>query len=141
MSTYVQRIVTLKKDVIALSAGKKKKRWKKNQKIMIDFIHAVTKKAEFSINGQQVTLLIGDENKGFRHIIEKHYCSGCPGEITTMDILNIADIVERGIKLANEGVTNGNLIVYKKMKGIRHHKLVLKPIKNGNLVVTMYSIG
>jgi hypothetical protein len=89
----------------------------------------------------KVTLYVGDSKKGFKHILEQHYCKGCKGEITTMDILNIADIVEKGIKLSKIGVSNTNLIVFKKIKGLEQHKLVLKPIKNGNLVVTMYKIG
>ena len=140
MSIYSERLAILKKDIVAISNLKKKKRWKNNQKILINFINGETSNAKFIINGQNITLFVGDKNKGFIHILEKHYCSGCPGEITTMDILNITDIVQRGLKLVNEGVTNNSLIVYKKIKGTTNHKLVLKPINNGNLVITMYSI-
>jgi len=112
-----------------------------DQFVMINFINGVTNKAEFIINELKVTLYVGDSKKGFKHILEQHYCKGCKGEITTIDILNIADIVEKGIKLSKIGVSNTNLIVFKKIKGLEQHKLILKPIKNGNLVVTMYKIG
>lgn len=141
MSIYSERLARLKKEIIAISNKKKKKRFKKNQFIMINFINSVTNKAEFIIDDMKVTLFVGDSKKGFKHILEQHYCKGCKGEITTMDILNITDIIERGIKLSKVGVSNSNLIVYKKIKGIEQHKLVLKPTSDGNFVVTMYKIG
>jgi hypothetical protein len=140
-SLYQQRLATLKRDIVALENIKKKKRWKPNQKVMIDYINKLTKSAVFIINGITVTLRDGDSNKGFIHILEKHYCEACPGKITTMEILNMYEIFERGIKLSNVGVTNDELIVYHKIKNGREHKLVLKSVADGNLIVTMYSIG
>ena len=141
MSLYSQRLVRLKKEIIEIAKRKKKKKFKKNQFIMINFINGVTNKAEFIINGLNITLYLGDSKKGFKHILERHYCKGCSGEITTMDILNITDIIERGIKLAQVGVTNNKLIVYSKIKDNKTHKIVLKPITNDNFIVTMYSLG
>jgi hypothetical protein len=141
MSVYSNRLAKLKKEIKIIESYKKKKRWKINQKIMIDFINGVTTKAEFELDKMNITLHLGDDRKGFKHILIKHYCSGCPGEISTMDILNIADVAQRGLKLANNGVTNNELIVYQKMNGTTHHKLILKPVNNGNFVVSFYKVG
>jgi len=81
VSIYSERLAKLKKDIVAIESSRKKKRWKHNQKIVIDFINGVTKKAEFIINGQKVILRLGHNKKGFKHIIESHYCKGCPGEL------------------------------------------------------------
>ena len=76
----------------------------------------------------------------FEHIQLRHYCFDCPGELSTMDLLNMIDVVKKGIKLANVGVSNNDLIVYKKIKGIDQLKLVLKPVGDNELVVTMYRL-
>ncbi len=140
MSIYSERLATLKKEIKAIR-GKKSKKFKKDQQIMINFINGVTTHACFVVGTQTIILYKGDEKKGFQHILEKHFCKGCPGSLTAMEILNMTDIVKQGILLANQGVSNKELIVYQKIKGMNHYKLVLKPEKNGDFVVTMYSVG
>lgn len=105
---------------------------------MIDFINAVTRYAEFEVDSKKILLREGDDKKGFRHILEKHYCKGCKGEVTTKEILNIIDIIERGIKLNEVGNTNSDLVVYQRTD--TQHKLVLKPIGEDAYIVTMYGL-
>jgi hypothetical protein len=105
---------------------------------MIDFINAVTSYAEFEVDSKKIFLRVGDDKKGFRHILEKHYCKGCKGEVTTKEILNIIDIIERGIKLNEVGNTNSDLVVYQRTD--TQHKLVLKPIGEDAYIVTMYGL-
>ena len=141
MSLYNERLVKLKKEIALISSKSKKskkKKFKPNQKIMIDFINSVTSYAEFEVDSKKIFLRIGDEKKGFRHILEKHYCNGCKGEITTKEILNIIDIIERGIRLNEVGNTNSDLIVYQRMD--TQHKLVLKPIGEDCYIITMYGL-
>lgn len=102
---------------------------------MIDFINGVTKKAQFLINDKNLILLKGDEKSGFRHIIEKHFNKN---DLEAIDIINIADIFERGLKLNDEGVTNPDLIVYYSIKNQKEHKLVLREVKNNSWVITFY---
>ena len=99
MSIYSERLAKLKKEIKAIESARKKKRWKPNQKIIIDYINGVTKQAEFIINTQKIILKDGDSNKGFIHIIERHYCRGCPGELDAIDIINLSEVISRGIKL------------------------------------------
>ena len=60
MSIYSERLAKLKKEIKAIESARKKKRWKANQKIIIDYINGVTKQAEFIINTQKVILKDGD---------------------------------------------------------------------------------
>jgi len=137
MHIYSERLARLRKE-ISLIASKRKKKFKRNQKIMIDFINAVTSYAEFKVDSKKIFLRVGDDKKGFRHILEKHYCKGCKGEVTTKEILNIIDIVERGIKLNEVGNINSDLVVYQRTD--TQHKLVLKPIDEDAYIVTMYGL-
>ena len=102
---------------------------------MIDFINGLTKTAEFQINGMKVILHLGDEKKGFKHILLKHYHSN---DLTAIDIVNIYEIAKRGVKLGTEGVSNSGLDVYMFLKNDNNFRLVLKPQKNNSWVVTFY---
>jgi hypothetical protein len=142
VSVYSERLARLKKDILRIKEEKKTRKNKKfnaNEKIMIDFINGVTSSASFKVEDKSIILRVGDTKKGFRHILEAHYCSGCRGELSTMEILNMIDIMKKGIKLENEGVSNTCLVVYFRTK--TQEKLVLKPIEDDTFIVTAYSIS
>ena len=140
MSIYSERLAKLKKEIKAIESAGKKKRWKPNQKIIIDYINGVTKQAEFIINTQKIILKDGDSNKGFIHIIERHYCRGCPGELDAIDIINLSEVISRGIKLNDIGISNKKLNVYQLNKNGKILKVVLNPNSFGELVVTYYNV-
>ena len=140
MSIYSERLAKLKKEIKAIESARKKKRWKPNQKIIIDYINGVTKQAEFIINTQKIILKDGDSNKGFIHIIERHYCRGCPGELDAIDIINLSEVISRGIKLNDIGISNKRLNVYQLNKNGKILKVVLNPNSFGELVVTYYNV-
>ena len=135
MSQYSEKLAQLKKKIVAIENARKKKRWKPYQKIMIDFINGLTKTAEFQINEMKMILYLGDEKKGFKHILLKHYRSN---DLTAIDIINIYEIAKRGIKLGTEGVSNDDLDVYIFLKNDNNFRLVLKPQKSNSWVVTFY---
>ena len=108
---------------------------------MMNFINGVTKEAVFYIKGMRIVLRKGDEKKGFEHILIKHYCSGCPGELRMLDILNFDLYLQRAIPLNEEGVSNTDLSVYQYIKGLQSYKIVLKEFDKGEYVVTFYSVG
>ncbi|MCL4432982.1 MAG: hypothetical protein M1300_11815 [Epsilonproteobacteria bacterium] len=132
MSIYSERLARLKREIVALKQQQKKRAFKPNQIIMINFINGLTKKAIFNIN------VISSLQY---HILVTHYCGGCPGELDARDIINIDMIISKGFRLNEVGVTNKDLVVYQYMKGQAQYKLVLKPMANNSLVVTMYSVG
>ena len=135
MSQYSEKLAQLKKEIVAIENARKKKRWKPYQKIMIDFINGLTKTAEFQVNEMKMILYLGDEKKGFKHILLKHYHSN---DLTAIDIVNIYEIAKRGIKLGSEGVSNDDLNVYMFLKNDNNFRLVLKPQKSNSWVVTFY---
>jgi hypothetical protein len=135
MSQYSEKLAQLKKEIVAIENARKKKRWKPYQKIMIDFINGLTKTAEFQINEMKMILYLGDEKKGFKHILLKHYRSN---DLTAIDIINMYEIAKRGIKLGTEGVSNDGLDVYMFLKNDNNFRLVLKPQKSNSWVVTFY---
>jgi hypothetical protein len=135
MSQYSEKLAQLKKEIVAIENARKKKRWKPYQKIMVDFINGLTKTAEFQINEMKMILYLGDEKKGFKHILLKHYRSN---DLTAIDIINIYEIAKRGIKLGTEGVSNDDLDVYMFLKNDNNFRLVLKPQKSNSWVVTFY---
>jgi len=105
---------------------------------MIDFIVGLNKEARFSIKDKIVVLRKGDSKKGFQHILERHYCSGCPGELLLNDILKFDLYLQRAIKLSENGVTNKKLEVYEYIKNQKNFKIVLKKEDDENYVVTFY---
>jgi len=135
MSKYSEKLAQLKKEIVSIENVRKKKRWKPYQKTMIDFINGVTQKAEFTINDMHIILHLGDEKKGFKHILLKYYQ---PNDLTALDIINMYEIAKRGIKLGNEGVSNDSLDVYMFLKNDNNFRLVLKPQKSNSWVVTFY---
>ncbi len=55
-----------------------------------------------------------------------------------LDIINIAEVVQRGIKLSKKGVSNSALTVYMSLKKQKEHRLVLKDMKDDPFVITYY---
>jgi len=137
VSNYFNRLAKLRSEISKIKKSKKRK-FNKEQQIMINFINGITSSAEFKIKDITIILKRGDSKKGFQHILERHYCNGCRGELSATDIINIIDVYKRGIRLSEQGVSNKNLIVYKKIKGLDQLKLVLKPIGKNKYVVTLY---
>ena len=139
---YNQRLARLKRELSEeiQKRKKKKKKFTPNQQIMIDFINAVTKNAIFTINETKIILRKGTSSGGFIHILEKHFCKNCPGEITLDDIINIDLVMQRGLKLNNVGVSNPNNIVLNYKHGNKEHNLVLKQEKDNELIISFYSI-
>ena len=133
MSRYSQLLNQLKKEISIITS--KKKKFNKNQKIMISFINSVTKDALFIVNGITIKLEKGDENKGFKHILLKHYHQN---DLGTMDILNMIDIYIRGIKLYNEGVSNEYLTAYMRINKQKEYRLIINENKIPNMIITSY---
>ena len=102
---------------------------------MIKFINGVTKEALFNINGVSIKLVKGDENKGFKHILLKHYHNN---DLDTMDILNMIDIYIRGIKLQNEGLSNRYLTAYMRINKQKEYRLILNENETPTLIITSY---
>ena len=133
MNQYSILLDKLKQEISIIS--KKKKKFNKNQKIMINFINGKTNMALFNISGVVVKLAKGDEKKGFKHILLKHYN---PKELDTMDILNIIDTYIRGLKLQSVGLGNSYLSAYALIKNQKDIRLIIDENKKPYFVITSY---
>lgn len=134
MSIYSEKLAKLKKEIATIES-KKTTKFKKHQKDMIKFIHGRIDKVEFEVNGKIIILEMGDEKKGFRHILEKHFN---PNDLETMDILNLPIIFKNALQLNQVGVSNNELSVYQMLKSQKNLRLVTNEIDINKLVVTSY---
>ncbi len=147
-SLYQQRLAKLKRELSEeiKRRKKKKKKFTANQQIMISFINNVTPNATFFIKDMRIVLRKGwgdgkgKKGAGFQHILEKHYCKGCSGEITLSDILNMDLVAQNGIELNKVGVSNAENKVLQYISSRFNHKLVLKRENNDELVITFYRV-
>jgi hypothetical protein len=133
VSQYSELLDKLKKEISVIR--KKKSKFNKHQKIMIDFINGVTDSAIFNINGITIELGKGDDKKGFKHIILKHYHSN---DLEAMDILNIIDTYVRGLKLHTIGVGNPYLSAYAITKNQKEFRLIIDENEKPHFVITSY---
>ena len=142
MSIYSERLARLKRELSSEIKKRKtrKKKFKPNQLIMIDFINGVTDKAVFEIKSMTITLKKGNASIGFRHILERHFCKGCKGEVDMLDILNLDLIISRGLKLNTVGVSNSKNIVINYRNNNVEHNVILKKERNDELIVSFYSV-
>jgi hypothetical protein len=141
MSKYSERLNRLKRETNEIKAKRKKKSLKSDQQIVYNFIHGVTQEAKYYIETKDITVILkkGDENKGFMHIIERHYCKGCKGEISSNDILNFFMMIERGIEASSN---NPPLIAFRHLKGEDRHFIILNPTGDEKtFVVSFYNEG
>ena len=132
---YLNLLQKLRADIKVIESKKSKKRWKPYQKSMIDFINGATKKVVFEKDNKKIVLAKGDIKKGFIHILLRHYKKN---DLEAMDIINIFEIYDRGIKLSNNGVSNTHLEVYMKLSKGKDLRLILNPIKNNSWIITAY---
>ncbi|QFR49700.1 hypothetical protein FJR48_08120 [Sulfurimonas lithotrophica] len=137
MSLYSEQLAKLKKE-LAVIMSKKTKKLSSSQKSIYLFIQGKTDRATFNCADKTVVLMAGDDKKGFRHILEKHFY---PNDLEAMDILNMMDICKRGMKLNEVGVSNQDLTVYMSLKNQKEHRLVLNEVRKNFFVVTAYKKG
>ena len=124
LSIYSENLAKIKKE-IKIIESKKNTKFKKYQQDMIEFINGKVDKVEFKVNDKIILLRMGDDNKGFRHILQKHYN---PNDLQTMDILNLPILFKNALKLNEVGVSNNELSTYKMLKNQKELILVTNEI-------------
>lgn len=134
MSIYSEKLARLKKEITIIES-KKSTKFKKHQKDMIKFIHSRIDQVEFTVNSKIVILEMGDDKKGFRHILQKHYA---PNDLQTIDILNLPILFKDSMRLNEKGVSNNELCVYRMIKNQKDLRLITYETKDNKLVVTSY---
>ena len=130
---YLKKLDIIKRE-ISIIGSKKSRKFKPYQKKMINFINGKTHEVTFEIRGKIIILRKGDNIKGFKHILRKHY----KNDLETMDILNLPIFFKNAIELNEQGVSNNSLTVYSNLKNQKEHRLIINEIHKDRLVVTTY---
>jgi len=137
--TYAEKLAALEKEFrdIHKKLIKKKKSFNENQQKVYNFVIGLNHMIQFSINGKQYFIKRGDKNKGFEHILLRHYGEGCEGRLTATNILNIATTIKMGSAYASQ--KNDYTSISNEFNGQRFI-VVLSKDRNGHWVVSYYSI-
>lgn len=135
---YLKKIIKLQRELESLNLDRKK--FKPYQKAMHDFILGHTKSVQFERDNEIFLLMIGDEIRGFKHIILKHYGDECEGSLTAREILNFGKIVLSGRQLTDFEMNEFNKIGFELLK---EENVRLRKISNRDgliyKVITYYS--
>ena len=138
MSEYYIRLQKLQKDFKEIKI-KKANKWefKPHQQAMYDFVMQSKRSTTFTINEYTITINVGNENFGFMHIILRHFCDGCDGEITAKDILNIGYVIKNNITVPSKKKGRVNFIQTKE-NGEKYTVVLTKQNPN-DLIFTFFS--
>lgn len=140
ISVYASRLAQLKKELsdIQIDLRQNKKQFNENQQKVYDFVTGKKSLIQFNIEHKQYFIKIGDESKGFMHILLKHYGGECKeGKLTARNILNIATTIKLGSPYTSK--KNGYISISNEFDKIRYI-IILNQDTNGCWVVSYYSV-
>ena len=139
ISLYAKKLAALRKEFseIQNNLRSKKKNFNENQQKVYDFVIAKSEIIQFNINHKQYFIKRGNKDKGFMHILLRHYGEECEGQLTATNILNIATTIKMGSPYISE--KNGYLSISNEFNGTRYI-VVLSQDRNGHWVVSYYSV-
>ena len=138
MTVYYERLQKLQQDFRDIKI-KKANKWefKPHQQAIYDFVMQSKRSATFTINDYTITIKIGNENFGFMHILLRHFCNGCDGEITAKDILNIGYVIKNNITVPSKRRGRINFIQTKENN--EKYTVVLTENHPNDLIFTFFS--
>ena len=136
MTDYELKLQQLQKEFKEINT-KKANKWDftPDQKAIYDFVMKSQKYTTFNIAGYDIILKVGNEDFGFKHFLLKHYGTGCVGEIKANDILKLGNVIKHNISVP----AKEDKIKFIQTKGDLKYSVVLKPQKDGKLVVSFFS--
>ena len=139
LSHYARKLAKLRQELseIQTHLRQNKKSFNENQQKVYDFIIAKRDIIQFDINGKQYFVKKGNEQKGFMHILLRHYGEECEGHLTAKNILNMATTILMGSMYQSE--KNDYLSIGNTFNNERF-VIVLSKDRNGHWVVTYYSV-
>jgi len=137
MDRYIDRLQCLQKEFKAIKTKKANKwQFKPHQQAIYDFVMQSKPSTTFTINDYSVTIRRGNRYFGFEHILLRHYCKGCDGEITAKDILNIGYVIQNNITIPSKKKGRINFIQTKENE---KYTVVLTEQKPNDLIFTFFS--
>lgn len=136
MTDYELKLQQLQKEFKEINT-KRANKWEftPDQKAIYDFVIKSQKYTTFNIAGYEIILRVGNEDFGFKHFLLKHYGTGCIGEIKANDILKLGNVIKHNISIP----AKEDKIKFIQTKGDLKYSVVLKPQKDGKLVVSFFS--
>ena len=137
--TYADKLAALEQEFREIHKNliKNKKSFNENQQKVYNFVIGISQIIQFNINNKQYFIKRGDKNKGFEHILLRHYGEGTEGRLTATNILNIATTIKMGSAYASE--KNYYTSISNEFNGQRFI-IVLSKDRNGHWVVSYYSV-
>ena len=101
MTLYQEKFQQLQKEFkkIKLSSNWK---FEEHHQAMYDFVMHTKSSTTFTVNDYTITVKVGNERFGFKHLILRHYGDGCIGRVTALDILKIGNVIKRGINISSK---------------------------------------
>lgn len=137
MTEYDKRFQKLQKEFLAINEKRANKwQFKPHQQEIYDFVIQSKKSTIFTIGDYTITLRVGNEHFGFKHIILRHYCNGCDGEITARDILNIGNVIKNNIIIPSH--RNDRLKFIQSKDNVKYTVILTKENPN-DLIFTFFS--
>ena len=132
---YFVKLQLLQRELIEI---KKNAKWKfeAHHQAVYDFVIKGLKSITFTVNDYTITIKIGNENFGFKHLLLRHYGAGSEGEITALDILKIGNVIKANIEVPSKKVGRRNFI---QNKNNEKYTVVLTEEKPHDLVFTFFS--
>ena len=133
---YFQRLQQIQREFKAIKSRLPSSRsFKRHQEAVYKFVMNPSKSVEFEINNYIIILFVGNDGIGFKHILLRHYCDGCDGEITARDILNIGNVIKNDIELdAHKG-----RIKFIQNKDNKKYTVILKKKSENRLIFNFFS--
>ena len=137
--TYADKLAALEQEFREIHKNliKKKKSFNENQQKVYNFVIGVSQIIQFNINGKQYFIKRGDKNKGFEHILLRHYGERTEGRLTATNILNIATTIKMGSSYASK--KNDYTSISNEFNGQRFI-IVLSKDRNGHWVISYYNV-
>ncbi len=139
LSEYAHKLALLRKEIskIHTALRQRKKCFNQNQQKVYDFIIAKRDIIQFEINDKQYFIKKGNKDKGFMHILLRHYGEECEGKLSARNILNIATTIKMG------SVYHSKKNDYQSISNTFNNErfvIVLSKDRNGHWVITYYSV-
>lgn len=136
MTNYDTKLQQLQKEFKDINT-KRANKWQftPDQQAIYDFVMKSQKQTTFNVAGYDIVIKVGNEDFGFKHFLLKHYGTGCVGEIKANDILKLGNVIKNNIRVP----AKEDKIKFIQTKGDLKYSVVLKPQKDGKLVVSFFS--
>lgn len=135
MNLYQQKLEKLQKELIQI---KQTAKWKfePHHLAIFDFVVKQQRSTTFKILDYTITLKVGNEHYGFKHLLLRHYGEECDGKITALDILKLGNVIKCDTQIPSKKENRKSFI---QIKNGEKYTVVLEKNSQDELVFTFFS--